>query len=223
MAAASPPRPALALVGLLAGLALASIAARLARWPVVAVLLGAVLLGGFGAMVIGAKGSDDAVGTVAQARINLASPDRSAALRAALGVTADHPLTGAGPGQADLQRKGPDGATRVFSYAHNEYVQTAAEFGLVGVILLALLLAAFARLLWSARTTSPVPAAWSGAVAATAAFAVHSGFDFVWHLPAVVLTVVLLTGAVLPASTDADAPPIAHLSRRELDENQATN
>jgi hypothetical protein len=36
-------------------------------------------------------------------------------------------------------------------------------------------------------------------VAGAAAFAVHSGFDFVWHLPAVVLTVVLLIGAVLPS------------------------
>jgi len=223
MPAASPPRPALALVGLLAGLAVASIAARLARWPVVAVLLGALLLGGLGVMVIGAQGSGAAVWTVAQARINLASPDRSAALRAALGVTADHPLTGAGPGQADLPWKGSDGVTRFFGYAHNEYVQIAAELGLVGLMLLAILLVALGRLLWSSRATSPVPTAWAGAVAATAAFAVHSGFDFVWHLPAVVLTVLLLTGAVLPAPTDADARRTARLSRRESDENQATS
>jgi hypothetical protein len=212
MPAAGPPRPALAMVGLLAGLALAAIVSRLARWPVVAVLLGALLLGGLGVMVVGGRGSSDALGTVAQARITLASPDRSGALHAALRVTTDHPLTGAGPGHADLQGKGPDGAIRVFGYAHNEYAQTAAELGLVGLVLLAILLVALARLLWSARATSPDPAAWAGAVGATAAFAAHSGFDFVWHLPAVVLAVLLLIGAALPAPDDADAPHTAHLA-----------
>ena len=36
-------------------------------------------------------------------------------------------------------------------------------------------------------------------VAAVAAFAVHSGFDFVWHLPAIVLTVALLVATSGPA------------------------
>ena len=191
MPAAGPPRPALAMIGLLAG---------------------ALLLGGVGVLVVGGRGSSDALGTVAQARITLASPDRSGALHAALRVTTDHPLTGAGPGHADLQGKGPDGATRFFGYAHNEYAQIAAELGLVGLVLLAILLVALARLLWSARATSPDPAAWAGAVGATAAFAAHSGFDFVWHLPAVVLAVLLLIGAVLPAPDDADAPRTAHLA-----------
>jgi O-Antigen ligase len=225
MPAASPPRPALALVGLFTGLALAAIVARLARWPMVAVVLGALLLGGVGApLVIGGQRPNDAVGTVAQARITLASPDRSTALRAALRVTAEHPLTGTGPGHADLQWKGPEGVTRFFGYAHNEYVQLAAELGLVGLTLLALLLVALARLLWSTRATTPAPASWAGAVAATAAFAAHSSFDFVWHLPAVVLTVLLLTGVVLPAPACADAPqtirPPVRSLRRESDESQ---
>jgi hypothetical protein len=58
----------------------------------------------------------------------------------------------------------------------------------VGVVLLAVLLVALGRLLWRARATGPAGAVWAGVVAAAAAFAVHSGFDFVWHLPAVVLT-----------------------------------
>jgi len=48
-----------------------------------------------------------------------------------------------------------------------------------------------------------------------AAFAVHSGFDFVWHLPAVVLTVMLLLGAVLPAPHGARCPhAVRHRSRK---------
>jgi len=204
MPAASPPRPGLALAGLAAGMTFAVIVARLRQWSAVALLLAVTLIGGLALIAVGGGGAGRAVRTVAEARINLASPDRGGALRAALRVVSEHPLTGAGPGQADLRWKGPDGATRFFGYAHNEYAQLAAELGLVGLMLLAVLLVAFARLLWRARATSPAAAAWAGVVAATTAFAVHSSFDFVWHLPAVVLTVMLLAGAVLPAPHGAD-------------------
>jgi hypothetical protein len=59
---------------------------------------------------------------------------------------------------------------------------------------------------YGARATGRPGATWAGAVAAAAAFATHSGFDFVWHLPAIVLTVTLLVGAALPAPDTAPAP-----------------
>jgi len=217
---ASSPRPLLALVGLCSGLTLAAIVARL-RWRLAVALL---LAGGLALVVLGGRGAGDAIRTVADARISLASPDRGGALRAALRVTAEHPLTGAGPGHAALRWKEPDGGIHFFAYAHNEYAQHASELGLVGLTLLAVLLAAIARLLWSARPTGPSEAVWAGVVAAMAAFAVHSAFDFVWHLPAVVLTVMLLVGAVLPAPHGATARKRSVIVQgREADENQATN
>ena len=93
---------------------------------------------------------------------------------------------------------------------HNEYLQVTAELGLVGLVLLAVLLVAITRLLWRARPTGHASATWAGVVAATAAFAVHSGFDFVWHLPAIVLTVTLLVGLVLPAPDPAPAQHAIH-------------
>ena len=204
MPAALPARPALALAGLCAGLSLAAVVARLRRWLAVTLVVGAALTGCLAVpAVVGGVG--DAARTVAEMRITLASPDRSGAVRAALAVAAEHPLTGAGPGQADLRWRGADGGTRVFGYAHNEYIQVAAELGLVGLVLLAVLLVAFARLLWRTRPADSAAAGWAGVVAAAAAFAVHSGFDFVWHLPAVVLTVLLLVGLLLPAPHDAGA------------------
>jgi O-Antigen ligase len=197
---AGPPRPALALAGLCAGLALAAVLARLRRWPAVTLVLGGALLGCLAAAsVVGGVG--DATRLVAETRITLASPDRSGAVGAALRVAAEHPITGTGPGQADLRTRGAEGGTRIFTYAHNEYVQVAAELGLVGLALLAVLLVALVRLLWRARPAGPAGAGWAGVVAAAAAFAVHSGFDFVWHLPAVVLAVTLLAGAHLPFPT----------------------
>jgi hypothetical protein len=223
MPAARPPRPAMALAGLCAGLALAALVARLRRWPAVALVLGGALAGCLAAAIV-VGGVGDAARLVAETRITLASPDRSGAMRAALRVAAEHPLTGAGPGQADLRWRGADGGTRIFAYAHNEYAQVAAELGLVGLALLAILLAALARLLWSARATGPAGAGWAGVVAAAAAFAVHSGFDFVWHLPAVVLTVTLLAGAILPAPDDAGArTPFPTVRGKESDEDQITS
>jgi O-Antigen ligase len=226
MPAASPPRPALALAGLAAGLTVAAIVARLDRWSTVALLLGGALVGGITALIVigGIGGAGQAVGTVAGARVNLASPDRADAQRAALQVAVERPFTGAGPGQADLRWEGRDGVTRFFVYAHNEYLQIAAELGLVGLTLLGALLVALARLLWSTRATSSSGAVWAGVVAATAAFAVQSSFDFVWHLPAVLLTVLLLAGLVLPAPRSADArEPFRTAPGKESDENQGAN
>jgi hypothetical protein len=216
---AAPPRPALALAGLGAGLALAAAVARLRRWPAVALMLGGALVGCLAAASV-AGGVGDAARLVAETRITLASPDRSGAVGAAFRVAAEDPLTGAGPGQADLRSRGADGGIRFFGYAHNEYAQVAAELGLVGVALLAVLLVALGRLLWRARATGPAVAGWAGVVAAAAAFAVHSGFDFVWHLPAVVLTVTLLAGAVLPAPDGAGARIPFRTRGKESNENQ---
>jgi len=220
MPAAGPARPALAVVGLGAGLAGAAVLTRLRTVAAVALVVGGVLLGCLVVAVV-AGGVGDAARLVAGTRITLASPDRSGAVGAALRVAAEHPLTGAGPGQADLRSRGADGGTRIFGYAHNEYVQVAAELGLVGVALLAVLLVALGRLLWRARATGPPVAGWAGVAAATAAFAVHSGFDFVWHLPAVVLAVTLLAGAILPAPDGAGArTPFRTVRGKESDERQ---
>jgi hypothetical protein len=223
MPAVGPARPGLALVGLGAGLTLAAVLARLRALAAVALVVGGVLLGWVAVAVI-AGGVGDAARPVADARITLASPDRSGAVGAALRVAAEHPLTGAGPGQADLRSEGTDGGTRIFGYAHNEYAQVAAELGLVGLALLAVLLVALARLLWRARAPGPAVAGWAGVVAATAAFAVHSGFDFVWHLPAVALTVTLLAGVIIPAPWGAGAcTPFRTAPGKESDENQVAS
>jgi O-antigen ligase/polysaccharide polymerase Wzy-like membrane protein len=223
MPAGSPPRPMLALVGLTAGLALAAMVARLRRWPALA-LLGVVLVAAAAGLLASGGGVAGAAQRVAEARVNLASPDRTGALQAALQLVAQQPLTGTGPGHADLRWKGRDHGSQLYTYVHNEYLQVTAELGLIGLALLAILVAALARLLWRARPTGHAGVTWAGAVAVAAAFAVHSGFDFVWHLPAIVLTVTLLVGLVLPPPDTASAEnPSARVQEEELDENQAAH
>ena len=144
--AGSPPQPALARIGLAAGLALAAMVTRLRRWPALA-LLGALLVAAVAGLLASGGGVDDAARTVAEAQVNLASPDRTGALRAALRLVAQQPLTGTGPGHANLRWKGRDHGSQLYAYVHNEYLQVAAELGLVGLVLLAALLVAMARLL----------------------------------------------------------------------------
>ena len=222
MPAASPPRPLLALGGLAAGLALAGMVAW-RRWrPALALLGGVVVIGAGGLFATG--GGLGAAQAVLAARANLASPDRTGAVHAALRLVARQPLTGTGPGHADLRWKGPDHGSQLYAYVHNEYLQVAAELGVVGLVLLASLLAAIAWLLWRARPTGPARATWAGVAAAAAAFAVHSGFDFVWHLPAIVVAVTLLVGLVLPAPGAASAQLVAAPAREEEpDDNQAAH
>jgi O-antigen ligase len=221
--AAGPPRPALALVGPGAGLVLAAMVGRVRRWAAL-VLLGGVLVAGL--LPVAGDGMGGAAHKVANARVNLASPDRTGALHAAVRLVAQHPPTGTGPGQADLRWKGHNRGSQLYVYVHNEYLKVAVELGLVGLALLVMLLVGIMRMLWRARPTGPgdTGAKRAGVVAAAAAFAVHSGFDFVWHLPAIVLTVTLLVGLVLPAPDIAPAPePSIPVQEEEPDENQAAH
>jgi O-antigen ligase len=225
MPAASPPRPALALGGLGAGLTLAAMVARSRRWSALALVGGVLVAGLVGLLLSTGGGMGGAAQTVAAARGNLASPDRTGALHAALRLVTPHPLTGTGPGQANLRWKGHDHGSQLYTYVHNEYLQVTAELGLVGLGLLAVLLVAITRMLWRARPTGhPTTTTWAGVVAAVAAFVVHSGFDFVWHLPAIVLTVTLLIGLVLPApDPDPAQLPSIPVQEEEPDENQASH
>ena len=224
MPAAGPPRPVLAVAGLGGGLALAAMVARLPRRPALALAAGVLVAGVAGLLLSAGGGIGGAAQTVAEARGNLASPDRTGALHAALRLVAQHPLTGTGPGNADLRWRGHEDGSQLYAYVHNEYLQVTAELGLVGLVLLALLLVATARLLWRTRPTGPATTTWAGVVAAVAAFAVHSGFDFVWHLPAIVLTVALLVGLVLPTPDTAPAHmPSVPVQKEEPDENQAAH
>src|SRR6266516_3387337 len=145
---------AVALVGLCAGLAVAAMVVRVRRWPALALLGGVLAVGVVGLLATGG-GVGGAAHTVAQARVNLASRDRTGALHGALRLVAQHPLTGTGPGHAQLRWKGQGHGAQLFAYVHNEYLQVAAELGLVGLVLLAVLLVAIACLLWRARHRPP--------------------------------------------------------------------
>jgi hypothetical protein len=59
-------------------------------------------------------------------------------------------------------------------------------------------LAVVARMVWRGRDLTGTPATWAGVMAGLSALAVHSGLDFLWHLPAIPLTAAVLAGLTAP-------------------------
>ena len=198
----SSPRPLTATVGLVAGAAVTLTLLerpRLAARATVAVAV-AVL-----ATVALHSGTRQAVTDVRAHRLTVASSDRAGETRAAWQLASENLVTGVGAGPVELVWRGSDGVVRVNRYAHNEYLQTLVETGLVGLALLLLAAAAAARALWLARRRVLPAGAWAGAVAGLAAIAVHSGFDFLWHVPVIPLIGALLAGLATPNPEESTA------------------
>ena len=117
--------------------------------------------------------------------------------RVALGSFADHPV--AGVGTASFQTEWiRERDSRVFAFdAHSLYIETLAELGIAGFLLLAALIAAIAlglRRRWRAAPSDPLLAP---AAAVLGAYAVHAGLDWDWEMPAVTLVALLLAAAVV--------------------------
>jgi hypothetical protein len=108
----------------------------------------------------------------------------------------DHPWLGSGAGSYEryFLRHQPPKVGRVRD-AHGLYVETLAELGPVGLILLLASLGIPLVVAVRVRTHPLVPAA----AGAYAAFLVHAIADWDWELPAVTLAAILCGGAILVA------------------------
>ena len=93
-------------------------------------------------------------------------------------------------------------------YVHDEYLQVLVELGFVGLTLLLSVLVGSGLLVRRAMRRDRRHALPAAVAAATAAVAVHGGFDFVWHVPVVPLVFAallgLLTEPALPDPRRAD-------------------
>jgi hypothetical protein len=139
-------------------------------------------------------------------RLSLGSPDRGSLASVALHMWRTHLLTGVGPDREVFLWMTPGRGELFDRYAHDEYLQLAAEdgaLGLVGLAGVAAGVAVTARRGWrsGARLNAEVTALRAGAIAGLVCFALQSGFDFLWHVPVVPMIAALGVGlaAVLPA------------------------
>lgn len=124
-------------------------------------------------------------------RFTFNSPDRWGSFHAAWDLFLGHPVAGVGPGIDRLVLARAAGGISVFRFAHNEYLQVLAELGVVGGVLLVAFLVLVVRWLWHERAVA------IGGLSVLAALLVQSGFDFVWHIPAVPLLAAALVGAAM--------------------------
>jgi O-antigen ligase len=127
-------------------------------------------------------------------------------------VFAGSPLLGVSPGHYLLTWNDPTLGPRFIYYAHDEYLQLAGELGLIGVAVAGVAAFAIGRRAWRSRSRT---AAWAGPAAALLALAIHSGFDFLWHIPLIVVLMGVLIGLVTSPDPTSPVPispvPITHI------------
>jgi hypothetical protein len=112
-----------------------------------------------------------------------------------------HPLLGTGAGTFGLywERSGKVLERGGALDAHSLYLETLAELGPLGLLLLAAMLIAPLRGVLRHRSVGYVPAA----AGAYAAFLVHAGLDWDWEMPAVVVAALCCAAAVATADLHA--------------------
>ncbi|HWH11929.1 MAG TPA: O-antigen ligase family protein [Solirubrobacteraceae bacterium] len=146
--------------------------------------------------------------------------DRYQLWQQAVKADASHPLTGIGAGTFGLWWQSHASVALHVSDAHSLYLQTLAETGIVGLILIGgvilCLLAAGIRRTLRAPPSLRLPLA--GATAGIAVFGVSAAYDWVWQLGAIACLALILGAVCLvggdPESTRFDAGPAQTTTRR---------
>jgi hypothetical protein len=205
--AAALARPLIAALAVATGLVIAVLIQRLTGPALALTIVGAALAATV-FVIYRVPEVYRAIRALTHARFTLASSARSGEAAAALRIVEHRLLAGAGPGDAILRWTGPGGGLYIDRYSHNEYLQVLTDLGLAGAALAAIFLFAVGRLLWRAREDLPERALWAGAVAAATAFLLHSGFDFLWQVPAIPFTVGAIVGLAAHQPPGRRYPPV---------------
>ena len=125
---------------------------------------------------------------------------RSAYWRAAISDARAHPLAGSGAGSFDDYWTRHRTVDVGVQDAHSLYLETLAELGLVGFVLLVGALVPPLIAVGAARSDPNVAIAAAGYIA----FLVHAGLDWDWEMPATTLTGLACAAALLAAARWAD-------------------
>ncbi len=127
-----------------------------------------------------------------------------------LKVALDNPIVGTGLGTFFLAYFTAFADNIWYSrFVHNHYIQTMAELGLVGILLLISFLAATIRIIWLQISSKKFPHYFPGLVAASAAFMIHIGGDFSWNFPGVAIIFFLASGLIAGVSSRDATKPLA--------------
>jgi hypothetical protein len=141
--------------------------------------------------------------------LSLSGNNRTEYWRVAWREREDHPWLGGGAGsyQRFWLRHRRNGLPALD--AHSLYLETLAELGPLGLVLL---LGALALPLGVVRAARRHPLA-AAAVATYVAFLLHAAIDWDWEMPAVTVAALVCGVALLLAARGAEAPPLGRTSR----------
>lgn len=128
-------------------------------------------------------------------RLSSTGSNRYAYWKVALKSFADVPVIGVGTGGFATEWMKRRTITEVVRDAHSLYIETLAELGLVGLLLLGLLLGGVAACARAVYRVDPALAA--GPIAALTAFGLHAGIDWDWEMPGLTLVAVSLAAVLL--------------------------
>ncbi len=147
--------------------------------------------------------SPEAPAGASATRLASAESNRYGYWRVALGSFAAAPVLGHGAGSFSVEWLRERDVERVVRDAHSLELETAAELGIAGLGLLALLLGGVAAAAAGALRRDRAAAA--GPSAALAVWAAHSALDWDWEMPALTLAAIVLAAALL-AGSDGQRP-----------------
>jgi hypothetical protein len=145
---------------------------------------------------------------------SLSNDGRTVLWRSAWKEFEAHPLVGTGAGTFGTWWLAHRNSSYFVQDAHNLYMQTLGELGIVGIVLLVALLGVPLVAAVRARGHPLV----APALGAYIAYLVHAAVDWDWQMPAVTLLALFTGGAIVTAArrTDRDARPLGRRGRTAL-------
>jgi O-antigen ligase len=169
---------------------------RRAPWIALALVCAGLAL----AVTVGAKETTVAPALSGGAsRLTSLESDRYAYWNVALRAFSSQPVHGVGAGGWELWWLRYRTVPGFAQDAHSLPLQTMAELGLVGLVLLGQLVGGVAVAARRAHRASPRLTA--GAIGAVVAYAAHAPLDWDWQMPAVTLVALALAGMLLAAAS----------------------
>ena len=123
--------------------------------------------------------------------------NRKAYWRVALDAFAHHPLNGVGTASFQVEWRRERKSADFTTDAHSIYLETLAELGIVGGLLLAALYASVLTGLARSARAAPGDPVLAAAAAVLAAFAIHSGVDWDWEMPAAALPALIMAAVAV--------------------------
>jgi hypothetical protein len=188
-----------ALVTVAAALAYSRLATRdagardlvpLPRGRVLALVTVPVLLGAAVALGLSAEQTPNLPSSAS--RLVTFEANRKGYWKVALDAFADHPLAGVGSASFATEWRRERTNSDFAVDAHSLYLETLAELGIVGGLLLAAFYASVLLGLRRSAREAPGDPVLAAAAAVLAAFAIHAGVDWDWEMPAATLPALIM-------------------------------